>query len=206
MNVDRTVAGERDDGGDLGGRRRAQRVRRDADRADALHQRATAVDQPREAIEFGDEATLLGPRRRAAEGRVGVEDRQESQADPRALRRCRDAAGQFRRRRIGCAVGRVMQIVELADRGEARLQHLDVELGGDRLDVVRRHGEREAVHGLAPGPKGVGRVAAALGEPRHAALEGVRVQVAQRGRQDRAALVTGARRNCALDGCDRRAV
>ena len=194
------------DGGDLGGRRGAQGVRRDADRADARHLGAAIVEEAGEAVEIGDEAALLGLGRRAAEGRMGVEDRKQRQADPRRLRRGDDAGGHFGRRGVGRAVGRVMQIVELADRGEACLQHLDIELGGDRLDVVGRHGEREAVHRLAPGPEGVGLLAAALGEPGHAALEGVRVQVAERRDEDRAALVAGPRRDAGLDRGDRRAV
>ena len=36
---------------------------------------------------------------------------------------------------IGLAVAIVVQIVELADAGEARLQHLDIELRRDRLDM-----------------------------------------------------------------------
>ena len=47
-------------------------------------------------------------------------------------------------RRIGVArtVGRVVQVVELADAGEARLQHLHIGPAPRRLDVVGRHGAR----------------------------------------------------------------
>ena len=43
---------------------------------------------------------------------------------------------------IARAVGRIVQVVELADAGEARFQHLHIGPGGDGLDVVGRHGAR----------------------------------------------------------------
>ena len=99
-----------------------------------------------------------------------------------------------------------MQIVELGDGGETRLQHLDVKLRRDRLDLVRLHGQREAVHGLAPGPERILAVAAPLGEPRHRALEGVAVQVGERRGAERMPLVAGLRRRVGLDRADARAL
>src|SRR3546814_18508316 len=64
------------------------------------------------------------------------------------------------------------------------LQHLDVELRRDSLDLLGRQPGDEAVHHLAPGPEGVVPAAAGLGmlgEPRHGALEGVAVQVRHAG-------------------------
>ena len=153
------------------------------------------VDEPREAVEIVDEPPLLRPRRRAAEIRVRVEDRQQRQADAgrRAPRR-RCASAISADRGVGRAVRRVVQIVEFADAGEARLQHLDIGLRGDRLDLVGRHRQREAVHRLAPGPETVGAGAAMLGQARHGALEGVAVQVGDAGHGDRVALVAVARR------------
>ena len=94
----------------------------------------------------------------------------------------------------GRAVAVVMQVMELADAGEAGLQHLDIELRGDRLDLVGRHRQREAVHHLAPAPETVGRRPARLGQPGHAALEGVAVQVGHRRNDDRVALVAWLQR------------
>ena len=88
-----------------------------------------------------------------------------------------------------------MQIVKLADRGEARFQHLHVGERGDRLDVVGCEPAEEAIHHLAPGPEAVGRRTAALGEPGHAALEGVAVQVGQTRQRD-AGDVLGAVARC----------
>ena len=75
-----------------------------------------------------------------------------------------------------------MQVVEFGHRGEARFEHLHVGKGCDRLEVVGRQALDEAVHRLAPGPEGIGFVAAApLGEAGHGALEGMAVQVGQAG-------------------------
>ena len=96
---------------------------------------------------------------------------------------------------VGPAVDVVVQIVELADGGEAGLQHFQIGEGGDRLDVVGRKALQEVVHHLAPGPEAVGGRTAPLGEPGHAALEGVAMQVRQAGNGDAGdAISTGARR------------
>ena len=95
--------------------------------------------------------------------------------------RRRDALGHLGEVGVGRSVAVVVQIVELADAREAGLQHLDIELRCDRLDLVRRHRQREAVHHLAPAPETVGRRAAQFGQPGHAALEGVAVQVGHAG-------------------------
>ena len=89
----------------------------------------------------------------------------------------------------------MMEIVEFADAGKAPLEHLDIEQGRDVLDVVRRHRQREAIHRLAPGPERVGRVAAQLGKPRHAALERVAVQARHSRNRDLVAFVAGVRRD-----------
>ena len=86
-------------------------------------------------------------------------------------------------------IGRVVKVVELGDGGEPCLQHLDIELRGDRLDVVRRHHQRKAIHGLAPGPERVGLPAPDFGEAGHGPLEGVAMQVRRRRRHDGVTLV-----------------
>ena len=87
--------------------------------------------------------------------RMGVEHRKQRHADADAPSRGQNAAGHFRRLSVRRTIGRVVEVVKLGDGGEPRLQHLDIELRGDRLDVIRRHHEREAIHGLAPGPERV---------------------------------------------------
>ena len=53
------------------------------------------------------------------------------------------------------AAGRMVQVVELGDRGIPRLEHLHLHEGGDGLDVVRGELLEEAVHEPPPGPEAV---------------------------------------------------
>jgi hypothetical protein len=57
------------------------------------------------------------------------------------------------------------------------LQHFDIELLRDGLDVLGLEPVDELVHRFAPRPEIIGRMAAPLGEARHRALESVRVDV-----------------------------
>ncbi|MNR37805.1 hypothetical protein D3C85_1558590 [compost metagenome] len=67
--------------------------------------------------------------------------------------------------------------MEFGDRGVAGLEHFDVQLTGDDLQLFRADLADQAIHQLAPGPEAVVRVAGHFREPGHGALEGVRVQV-----------------------------
>src|SRR5690606_22103458 len=104
------------------------------------------------------------------------------------------------------------QVVELAHLRVARLEHLDVQLAGHRVQAVGVEARRHPVHGLAPGPERVLRMGLALGHPGHRALERMRMQVGD-ARQLPAA-VHGARREDGIGvrvvhggvpaaGCDR---
>ena len=75
---------------------------------------------------------------------------------PVSPRRGRDARRHLGKIRVRLAVAIMVQIMELADPREAGLEHFDIELRGHRLDILRLHAEREAVHDLAPGPEAVG--------------------------------------------------
>ncbi len=92
-----------------------------------------------------------------------------------------------------------MQIVELADPGEAGLQHLHIGLGGDGLDIVGVQPVEKPVHQLAPAPEVVLTGAAVFREPRHAALEGVAVDVAEPREADGVALDARGRRDAGGD-------
>ena len=94
------------------------------------------------------------------------------------------------------AVGRVVQVVEFADRGVAGFQHLDVQLRGDRLQRFGVEARGEAVHGFAPGPERVLGIGLALGQAGHRALERMRMQVGDAGHDP-------ARAGGGLGGCDR---
>ncbi len=100
----------------------------------------------------------------------------------------------------------MVEVVKLGDGAEARFQHLDIGLSGDRLDVVGGRRERETIHRIAPGPETVRRVASPLRKAGHGALERVRMQVADRRDADPAALVAGFSGRVELDRADRRAV
>ena len=120
---------------------------------------------------------------------MGIEHRKQRHADADAARGGQDAAGHFRGLSVRRTIGLVMEVVELGDGGEPCFQHLDIELRGDRLHVIRRHHEREAIHGLAPGPERIGVLAPDFGEASHGPLKGVAVQVRRRRRHDRVMLV-----------------
>ena len=168
-------------------RHRAQRMRRDA-KAGArqpVDVSAARLHQRGEAVEIGEKARLPAARRPSAAAAMGIEARQQRQAD--AGRR---GGGDDARRGLGGigvarAVGRIVQVVELADRGEARFQHLDVGQRRDRLDVVGGHPRQEAVHHLAPGPEAVVLRTMPLGEAGHGALEGMAVHVRHAGQRRR---------------------
>ena len=133
---------------------------------------------------------------------MSVEDRQQRQPDPGLCGGGGDALGHLGDVGVEEAVAVVMQIVELADSGEAGFQHLDIELCRHRLDLLGAHRQREAVHHLSPGPEGIGARAAGLGQSRHAALEGVAVQVGHAGKKDRVPFVAGERGRVFLYGSD----
>ena len=82
MDVDRPVAREADDRRKFAGVTARRRMRRDADaRQGSPHSARHSSTSRANDVEIVDEAPLLGTRRRAAEGRVGVEHRQQRQPD-----------------------------------------------------------------------------------------------------------------------------
>jgi hypothetical protein len=84
--------------------------------------------------------------------------------------------------------------MEIADLGVAAGQQLGIQLGRNRLELLGRDAVGRAVHAVAPAPEIVGRMgagAAAFGQARHGALEGMAVRVDQAG-QHRAGQTRGA--------------
>lgn len=187
----------------------ARRLRRHADDR-AVHSGghvAAPSDQIGEPVQIGDEPPLAVRGRLTAEPGVGVEDRQQRQADARRLGRRGHA-----RRDLGDVVirltrGRIVQIVELAHPGEAALQHLQKGQGGDRLDLFRPAAIQKTIHQRPPAPEVVVRPglafgAARLGQAGHRPLKGVAVQISQPGQGHAAALVAGVTRDARLDPGD----
>ncbi len=124
-------------------------------------------------------------RRLCAETAVLIHHRQQSQADADFLRRLNQANHVFHRIGIRLAIAAVMQIVEFADRGIACLQHLDIQLHRNRLQVDRRQLAGKLVHQGTPAPKIVVQIGAIFSQPRHSALKRMRMQVCN-ARQHRA--------------------
>jgi hypothetical protein len=133
---------------------------------------------------------------------VRVEHRQQRERDARGLGGRGDARGHLGRIRVRPAIGLVVHVVEFAHAREPALEHVDVRLRGDGLDVVGRHARHEAVHELAPAPEVVRLRPAILGESGHAALEAVAVHVRHAGQHDAGNLVAGLRRYAALHRCE----
>ncbi|EPZ87428.1 hypothetical protein BURCENK562V_C0919 [Burkholderia cenocepacia K56-2Valvano] len=162
---------------------RAQRMRRDAVAQPAmLGRRAThRIEQFEHAVGRVDEAALVVARRLVAEAGELVRHGQHRDADAGRARGIDHARAELRDLRIARAVLRVMHVVEFAHRRVAALEHLDIQPACNRRERVGRDLQREAVHQVAPAPEAVGGIRAVFGEPRHRALERVRMQVRHAG-------------------------
>jgi len=205
VQVNDAAARELHDGGELRRRHRAQAVRRDADLrpGQAAHRHAALLEDAGEALGVADEAQLAGGGCRAAEAAVRVEHRQQRKSDAAVGGGRGDAPGELAAGGERGAAAIVVQVVELADVGEAALEHLRVAQRGQRLEFIGTDALDETVHELAPAPEAVGAGAAPLGEAGEAALEGVTVNVGQPRQSDRVALIARLRGNLARDAGDR---
>jgi len=76
----------------------------------------------------------------------------------------------------------MVHVMEFRHRGIARFEHLDVELAGDDLQLLRRDLPDQPVHEVAPGPEAVIGVADDLGKPGHGPLERVGVHIRHTGK------------------------
>ncbi len=179
MDMHRAGGEDRGDLAQLLRRDRTQRMRCDPDRRtrQLRHDLARALHQGHEAVGRIDEADLSGIGRGAAKAAIRIKRRQQGQADPGCGARRSNARGHLADIGIGPAGRIVMQIVEFADGRESRLQHLDIGVGRNRLDIVRRELRQKPVHHLAPGPEAVTCGTAPLAKPGHALLERVAMQV-----------------------------
>ncbi|MNT01991.1 hypothetical protein D3C72_1364780 [compost metagenome] len=185
MDMNRAV-GQRQQRAQLVAGHRAQAVRGDAKhRIGQRGQRGTGIiEQLCEPVYVMDEAALCRVRRRPTEIGVGVEHRQQGQADAGLPGRSSNLHAHLGAIGVGAAIGIVVQVVEFADAGEAAFQHFHVGLGGDGLHCIRAQMGQEAVHQFTPAPETVAVAATDLGQAGHAALEGVAVQVRQARHQD----------------------
>ncbi|MND60937.1 hypothetical protein D3C80_521780 [compost metagenome] len=171
--------------GDLPGRNRAQRMEAQTQLLRGLGGQQRGQLRLQLQVLFGgvDEAPLPVIRGLAAEACVAVQHRQQGQANAAVGRGRADAAGQLGRVGVGLAGLVVVHVVEFGHRGVAGLEHLDVQLAGDDLQLLRADLADQAVHQVAPGPETVVGVAGDFRQPCHGALEGMRVQVGHAGQQ-----------------------
>ena len=88
------------------------------------------------------------------------------------------------------AVWTVVDVMKFANARETAFQHLDVGLRCNGFDIFRRHSPDEAIHQFAPGPEIVRGRTLDLGQPRHATLKSVTVNIRKPRQTDRMALVT----------------
>jgi hypothetical protein len=159
----------------------AQAVQRTADAHRLVLLRAQCLRQAEVGIDIVSEAPLALDQRPSVEAAGHVQHRQQGHADAGVARRGDQCLRHRRRIRVGGAVGRVVQVVELADRRVAGFEHLDIELRGHRMQRRRIEARGHAIHGFAPGPETVGGIGLALGESGHRPLEGMRMQVGNAG-------------------------
>ncbi len=180
------------------GRHGAQGMRREAQHA-ALraHHGREALEQREHVVGAVQETPLALARRLAAEAAGLVEHRQQRDADAGTPCRAQQRERHLGVVGIGAAAFGVVQVMELAHRRVARLQHLHVEPGGDRLQRRGRHARGEAVHQVAPAPERVVAGSAELGQAGEGALEGMGMQVGQ-ARQQRTACARHGRRRCTV--------
>ena len=117
VDVDGAGGPSLDERAQLGGIDGAQRMRRDAEggAGEPIDVAAARLQEPREAVEIEQEARLPRRGRLAAAAAVGIEGRQQRQADAARLGGGDDAAAGLGRVGVVRAVGRVVQVVELAD-------------------------------------------------------------------------------------------
>ena len=178
-------------------RHRAQAVQGAADAHPLACVGAQHIQQPQVGLDLMAEAALAFRQRARSEAAGHVQHRQQGNADAGVAR----GAQQRLRHRIGIrvwpAIRRMVQVMELADRGVAGFQHLHVQLRGHRVQQLGVEARGHRVHSFAPGPERIGGIGLALGHARHRALEGVRMQVGDAGQGP-------AARGASDEGCGRR--
>lgn len=140
------------------------------------------------------ETHLPGAKRPPVTAAELVMHRQQREPDPRHRRGRGNPLCYLGRIGIRRPVRLVVQIMKLGSAGIARLKHLHLHEGRDRLDLIGRHLREIAEHEPPPGPEGVARVRPSrLGQPRHRALERMRMQVRRRGQQNCPPFAPGGR-------------
>ncbi len=126
------------------------------------------------------EAPLV-PAERLVEASAEITGVEQGQPDPGVLGRRGERGAHLVGVGVGPPVGLVMQVVELADGGDARQRHLRVGGAGQRQQRVGVEALGDVVHGVAPGPEVASLI---MGPAAQGAVEGVGVGVGQARQRD----------------------
>src|SRR5437763_5307053 len=158
-------------------------MRRDADDDPFLlrHSKAGRFHQTGKLIKAVDEAQLFRSGRLPAEPGMSVKYWQQCEANARRLRGRSDALGEFTDVVVVSAARIAMDVVKFSDTREAPLQHLDIGLRCNGLNIFWGHSANEAIHQFTPRPEAIGRRPFGLGQARHAALKSVTVEIRKSG-------------------------
>lgn len=210
VDMDRTVGCKCHEHLQIAAADRPQRVRCQADaeiRRRLRQPPARSLEQAGKAFRIVAEASLRTGERPPVGTAEPIEHRQERQANAGPFGSRENAPRHLGGIGVGRAIGGVVQIMELGDRAETCLQHLDEGHGGDGFHLLRLEPFEKAIHGLAPSPEAVAAGGSArLGEPGHAALEGMAVQVHRRWQQQvhhlPVPIMRGTDRGNGAIGCD----
>ncbi len=202
MNMDRPAFCQRLDGCQLVAGHRTQAVRRDPERGtrQPVHHGLRALHQLSVTVERMNETLLPVDWRLAAETGMGIKDRQQGEADTRLRGGRADTFGHFGDIAVMRAIPVIMQIVKFSNPPETGLEHFHIKLGGNRLDMVRRHGEREFIHDGAPAPETVIAGTTDFGKPGHGPLKGVAVKIWHGRDDDGMSLILRLRGNAGFYG------
>ena len=145
-----------------------------------LEHRIGAADKP--ALPIGGRSATKATRL--------VQHRQQGDTDTHRVGSAQQRQGQRGVVRVRATILCMVDVMELAHRGVARLQHFDVEPGGNGFHLFGRQRGRKAVHQGAPAPEAVvctvSVLAPVFGQTGKGALERMGVQIGQAG-NDRAA-------------------
>ena len=108
---------------------------------------------------------------------VLVKHGQQRHADAGALGGAQQAERHLGRVGISLSLGVVVQVMEFADAGVTRLQHVHIQARGNGLQLRGAELGSKSVHERAPAPEAVLRVAAVFGQTGHGPLKSMRVQI-----------------------------
>lgn len=169
----------------------------------AILPRAQRLDQPEEFIGRMRKAPLRSLDR-LADPAMGIEHREECQADPRRIGRGNQPVRHLGTAGVPFSAGQMMYIMEFAGRRHAELQHLEIDECRNGFIIFWCEPVDEAVHFLPPGPEIVFSTGRRdeLGTAREGSLECMRMQIGKPRHAVAPELLEGcaARRCCGHGG------